>query len=66
MDAFDVVLMIVCGALFLLLTALLVWWLKVGKRHFIAKRCPERLEKKEDVESEGDDLHKEMRNVSDK
>lgn len=39
----DTVIIVVCGFLALALTALLIWWLKIGKSHFIAKRCPERL-----------------------
>ena len=39
----DTIIIIVCGVLALMLSTLLVWWLKVGKQHFIEKRCPERL-----------------------
>lgn len=39
----DKIIIIVCGILFLLLLAVLIWWLKIGKEHFIKKRCPERL-----------------------
>lgn len=39
----DKIIIIVCGILFLLLLAVLIWWLKIGKAHFIEKRCPERL-----------------------
>lgn len=39
----DKIILIICGILFLLLLAVLIWWLKIGKEHFIRKRCPERL-----------------------
>lgn len=38
----DEIIIIVCSILFLMLLAVLVWWLKIGKEHFIKKRCPER------------------------
>lgn len=39
----DTIILIVCGVLLVFLIAILIWWLKVGKQHFIEKRCPERL-----------------------
>lgn len=39
----DIIILIICGVLLVLLTVILIWWLKVGKQHFIEKRCPERL-----------------------
>lgn len=39
----DKIILIVCGVLFALLVAVLIWWLKAGKRHFIDKRCPKRI-----------------------
>ncbi len=43
----ETVILIICGILFVLLLIILIWWLKVGKQHFIEKRCPERLVKEE-------------------
>ncbi len=49
----DEIIIIVCGILFLMLLAVLVWWLKIGKEHFIKKRCPERLSaEKEEKEND--------------
>lgn len=47
----DKIILIICGVLFVLLTAILIWWLVTGKQRFIEKRCPERLNK---VEQEQD------------
>lgn len=58
MNTYDIVIMIVCGILFVSLSALLVWWLKIGERHFIEKRCPWRLKKEENgtgAEQNGED-----------
>ncbi len=41
----DLVIISVCGTLFVILLIVLVWWLKEGKQRFIEKRCPERLHK---------------------
>lgn len=46
----DKIIIIVCGILFVLTLLVLVWWLKIGKQHFIEKRCPERLQKAENTE----------------
>lgn len=41
---FDKIVLVTCGVLFVILLVVLIWWLKVGKKRFIEKRCPERLE----------------------
>lgn len=48
----DKIIVIVCGILFALTLLVLVWWLKIGKQHFIEKRCPHRLQKTENAEKE--------------
>ena len=48
----DKIIVIVCGILFALTLLVLVLWLKIGKQHFIEKRCPHRLQKAEDAEKE--------------
>lgn len=57
MNTYDVVIMVVCGILFVLLSALLIWWIKIGEKHFIEKRCPWRLKK------ELDDMGTEQNNM---
>lgn len=41
----DRIIIIVCAILFVIVGGILIWWLKIGKQHFIQKRCPERLQK---------------------
>ena len=48
----DKIIVIVCGILFALTLLVLVWCLKIGKQHFIEKRCPHRLQKTENAEKE--------------
>lgn len=46
----ETIILISCGTAFILLSIILVWWLKVGKQHFIEKRCPERLQRENSEE----------------
>jgi hypothetical protein len=41
----DRIIIIVCAILFVIVGGILIWWLKIGKQHFIQKRCLERLQK---------------------
>lgn len=41
----DRIIIIVCAILFVIVGGILIWWLKIGKQHFIQKRCPERSQK---------------------
>lgn len=47
MNTYDVVIMAVCGVIFVSLSAVLIWWIKIGEKRFIEKRCSWRLKKEE-------------------
>lgn len=49
MNSMDKVVLIACGIIFVIALIVLIWWLAIGRQHFIEKRCPERLRSSKEV-----------------